>query len=144
MDSYQLRLTARQSLTGNYWSAVLVAFVASIFGALVVSSNSFSFDIDEEIIKNLPQIFKIVLILIGSIGGTLGLVSFVLGGVVQLGYAQYLLKQHDREITSVKELFSQFDRFGRPFCRSSSGVCIHFCGLYCLSFPALLSPLVMQ
>ena len=115
MDSYQLRLTARQSLTGNYWSAVLAAFVASIFGALVVSSNSFNFDIDEEIIKNLPQIFKIVLILIGSIGGTLGLVSFVLGGVVQLGYAQYLLKQHDREITSVRELFSQFDRFGQAF-----------------------------
>lgn len=115
MDSYQLRLTARQSLTGNYWSAVLVAFVASIFGALVVNSHSFSLDIDEEVIKNLPQIFKTVLILIGSIGGTLGLVSFVLGGVVQLGYAQYLLKQHDREITSVKELFSQFDRFGQAF-----------------------------
>ena len=46
---------------------------------------------------------------------TAALVNLILGGVVQLGYAQYLLKQQDREINSVKDLFSQFDRFGQGF-----------------------------
>ena len=48
MNASELRLKARESLTGNYWPAVLVAFVASIFGALLISGGSFSVNIEEK------------------------------------------------------------------------------------------------
>lgn len=118
MNASELRLKARESLTGNYWPAVLVAFVASIFGALLISGGSFSVNIEEkfsEVLGNLPTIVKWYLAIVGSAAGVLSLVNLILGGVVQLGYASYLLKQHDREICSTKELFSKFDYFGPGF-----------------------------
>lgn len=118
MNASELRLKARQSLTGNYWPAVLVAFVASIFGALLVNGGSFSINIEErfsEVFGNLPAIVKWYLAIVGSTAGVLSLVNLILGGVIQLGYASYLLKQHDREICETKELFSKFDYFGSGF-----------------------------
>ena len=118
MNASELRLKARQSLTGNYWPAVLVAFVASIFGALLVNGGIFSINIEErfsEVFGNLPAIVKWYLAIVGSTAGVLSLVNLILGGVIQLGYASYLLKQHDREICETKELFSKFDYFGPGF-----------------------------
>lgn len=120
MNASELRLKARESLAGNYWPAVLAAFVAVIFGALVSgSSGSFNLNIDMEDLEfwfeEVPAIATLLLIPITGVMGTLGFVSFILGGVVQVGYARYLLKQQDREINSTKDLFSQFDRFGPCF-----------------------------
>ena len=47
--------------------------------------------------------------------GLLGLVGFLLGGTIQLGYANFLLKQHDGQDPRVQDLFSQFDNFGTGF-----------------------------
>lgn len=120
MKSSELRAKAWDSLRGNYWPAVLVAFVAAIFGAMISNSGaSFSFNINQEdlnfLFEEVPAIATILLLPAAGVLGTLSFVSFILGGVVQLGYAGYLLKQQDREIGSVKELFSQFDRFGQGF-----------------------------
>lgn len=121
MCSKDLRRIARESLTGNYWASVATAFVAAIFGALMFSS-SVSFDIDleslEEVLGEIPRIATVFAAVLGSVSGTLSLVIFILGGVVQLGYAQYLLKQYDRQERTVKDLFSQFDRFGQGFLQS--------------------------
>ena len=118
MDASQLRLKARESLKGNYWTAVGVAFVAAIFGALMTTGGSFSINIEKratELIGDLPTILKTYLMIAAGGAGALSLVNLILGGVIQIGYAQYLLKQQDREINSVKDLFSQFDRFGQGF-----------------------------
>lgn len=118
MNASELRRKARESLKGNYWPAVGVAFVAAIFGALLVNGGTFSLNIEEratELFDSLPKFVRIYLAIVTSGAGMLSLVNLILGGVVQLGYAQYLLKQHDREITGTKELFSQFDRFGQGF-----------------------------
>ena len=118
MDASQLRLKARDSLKGNYWPAVGVAFVAAIFGALMVNGGSYSINIEKratELFGDLPTIVKTYLMIAAGGAGVISLVNLILGGVVQLGYAQYLLKQQDREINSVKDLFSQFDRFGQGF-----------------------------
>jgi len=121
MRSKDMRRIARESLTGNYWPSVAAAFVAAIFGALMFSS-SVSFDIDlealEQYIGKLPSIATVFAAVIGSVSGTLSLVIFILGGVVQLGYAQYLLKQYHRQERDIKDLFSQFDRFGQGFLQS--------------------------
>ena len=121
MNSSELRLQARNSLKGNYWYAVLAAFIAAIFGALMANGGSFSLNIEEratELFGNLPTIVKTYLIIAASTAGAINFVAFILGGVVQLGYAQYLLKQQDREVNSVKDLFSQFDRFGQGFLQA--------------------------
>ena len=118
MDAPGLRLKARESLKGNYWPAVGVAFVAAIFGALMVNGGSYSINIEKratELFGELPVFIRTYLLIAAGGAGALSLVNLILGGVVQLGYAQYLLKQQDKEIHSVKDLFSQFDRFGQGF-----------------------------
>lgn len=118
MDASQIRLKARESLKGNYWYAVLAAFVAAIFGALMVNGGSYSLNIEKratELFGDLPTIVKTYLMIAAGGAGALSFVNLILGGVVQLGYAQYLLKQQDREVHTIKELFSQFDRFGQGF-----------------------------
>ena len=121
MNASELRLKARESLKGNYWYAVLVALIAAIFGALMVNGGSYSLDIEEratELFGTLPRMIRIYLVIAASAAGAVNLVAFILGGVVQIGYAQYLLKQQDREVNSVKDLFSQFDRFGQGFLQA--------------------------
>ena len=118
MDAPQIRLKARESLKGEYWYAVLTAFVASIFGALLVNGGSFSVNVEErfsELVTKLPAIIKWYLMIVGSAAGALSLVNLILGGVIQVGYADYLLKQHDREIHSTKDIFSKFDYFAQGF-----------------------------
>ena len=50
-------------------------------------------------------------------GAVLGIVSFILGGTVELGYAKFLLKQYDRKELQFSDLFSQFERFGTGFAQ---------------------------
>ena len=114
MTYNDIRRIARENLAGNYWQSVCVAFVAAIFGALITNA-SVSIDVDAEYIQRFPQIIKKMLILAGSVGGTLSLVQLILGGTVQLGYAKYLLNQHNHATLDIKDLFSQFDRFKEGF-----------------------------
>jgi uncharacterized membrane protein len=53
-----------------------------------------------------------------TVSGFLGTAQFVLGGVVKLGYCQFLLKMQDGEDAQVNDLFSRFDRFGDGFVLS--------------------------
>lgn len=121
MKSSDIRLKARESLTGNYWPAVLAALVAGFFGALITSGGTLDVNWEEPVstlFTELPTVILVVLAIVGTTVGILSLVTFILGGVIQLGYAQYLLKQQDKEINSISDLFSQFDRFGQGFLQA--------------------------
>jgi len=121
MTASDLRARARQSLQGNYWTAVAAAFVAAIFGSLV-AGGGFSIDIDVDTIKQLfgkvPKLLAVYLSVVGSFAGVLSLVTLILGGVVQLGYAKYLLKQYDGQTGEVKDLFSMFQMFTQGFLQA--------------------------
>lgn len=114
MNYSDLRARARENLRGHWGVSVAAAFVAAIFGALVVSSGS-----SVEITKKLSEEVDLkVLALIAAVGsglGALSLVRLILGGVVQLGYSKFLLAQHDGKEYEVKDLFSQFERFSVGF-----------------------------
>lgn len=119
MHSSDLRARARQMLSGQWGMAILVTFLASVLGALLTSSGSdFNFNLDAEVMETLPKAVRTYLAIAASVGGTLGMIQFVLGGVVQLGYCKYLLKLHDGEHADIKDLFSEFNRFADGFILS--------------------------
>ena len=122
MSSSDYRANARQILAGKWLMAVLVTFVAGIFGAVLVGGSSgfnINVNIDEDTLQHMPEgveaLFKMYLAFAASVGGVLGLAQFVLSGPLKLGYCKYLLKLHDGEEGSIKDLFSQFDRFADGF-----------------------------
>ena len=119
MCASDIRAKARASLTGNYWPAVLAALIAGFFGALHAGSFGISFKGNTEAITAIfgtaSPLVLILIAVVGMISGICGLAKFVLGGVIQLGYTGYLLKQYNKEICSVKDLFSQFDYFAQGF-----------------------------
>lgn len=118
MTSSELRRIARENLSGNWGISVGVALVAAILGGSMAGVGSnVNFNINEENIRNLPPVVWTVLLPAASFAGLLGLVSFILGGVVELGYARFLLKQHDKKELQFSDLFSQFDRFGTGFAQ---------------------------
>jgi uncharacterized membrane protein len=118
MRASLLRQRAKMSLTGNYWNAVLVAFVAAIMGGLLPAYGPY-IEIDAESFSKIWRGFSsyavVLLSAVGSIGSVLSIVNLVLGGVVQIGYAKYLLKQYNGHSGEVKDLFSCFDYFAQGF-----------------------------
>ena len=118
MTSSELRAIARRNLEGTWGISVGVALVAALLGGLIVGTGSnINFNFNEDTVCNLPPIFWTVLLPLVSLAGLLGIVSFILGGTVELGYAKFLLKQYDRKQLQFSDLFSQFERFGTGFAQ---------------------------
>ena len=118
MTSSELRAVARQNLEGTWGISVGVALVASLLGGSMAGAGSnVNFNVSEENIRNLPPVFWTVLLPLVSVAGLLSLAALILGGTVELGYAKFLLKQHDRKELQFSDLFSQFERFGTGFAQ---------------------------
>ena len=117
MDSSDLRYQARQTLAGKWGIAVLAGFLAALLGGLVVGSGA-SINLDEEELQRLPSWALRMVQTWLYIGTAAGVIRFILGGPVKLGYCRFLLKMHDGEDAQVGDLFSRFDRFGDGFLLS--------------------------
>lgn len=120
MDANYLRTRARESLAGKWAVAVAVAAVACLLGGLMTGSMFFpqiDASLNTEDFENLRNLdFDRLHLRTGSYN-SVGLVGFILGGVIQLGYAQFLLMQHDGGTPDFTMLFSQFHRFGQGFAQ---------------------------
>lgn len=117
MEASDYRRIARENLKNSWIPAAIVTFVAALLGGAVVG-GSFSLEIDEEVLYYLPDVVVTIFLAMAGFASFLSLVQFVIGGTVQLGHAQYLLKQYDRRDCDFDDLFSQFHRFGAGFCQS--------------------------
>ena len=116
MYASDYRRIARENLTGNWGVSVLTAFVAALLGGLLTGSGfSLDLEVDSEWAQFLPDFALRFLTTYLSAASILGIVQFVLGGVVQLGYSRFLLKQYDKSDFELKDLFSHFDHFGEGF-----------------------------
>ena len=115
MTAKYYRDVARQKLSGNWKTSVIVALIAWFLGGLLVSAAVGGRVTIQGETYTIPAIQEWVLSAL-KIGTILGIVQFVVGGVVRQGYATFLLKQHDGEKAEIHDLFSQFHRFGDGFC----------------------------
>lgn len=118
MEAKTLRARARANLAGNWGISIGAALIAVLLGGLITGSGSFSLNIDEEVMYRLPSSILGILLTFTSVASVLSFVAFIIGGVIQLGYAQFLLKQHDGQELNIRDLFSQFDRFGTGFAQA--------------------------
>ncbi len=126
MEANYFRRKARENLAGNWGLAIGIAAVAVLLGG-VLTGATFLPEWQASVPLELPFLEQWNEILeqgmaVGKLTfsfptGVLGLAGFIIGGVLQLGYSQYLLKQYDGEETSFNDLFSQFDRFGQGFAQ---------------------------
>lgn len=113
MLTKDIRRIAREHMKGSWGLSIGVAAIACLLGGLLVGTL---FLPDEFTYR--WNLFVSSTTRIGIKYGVLGLASIVLGGVLQLGYAVFLLRQHDGQDLKLEVLFSQFDRFGTGFAQA--------------------------
>lgn len=119
MDERIFRARARAVLQNNWGLSIGAAAVAALLGGLLVGV-SFLPDFESEIAQYVgfspdPESSMRFTVRFGS---ALGLAALIIGGVIQLGYARFLLSQHDGKPYEFNDLFSQFHRFGAGFAQS--------------------------
>lgn len=126
MEAKILRERARSSLAGTWGVSIGVAALAALLGGLLVGSSflphisaefPISFPLLERFSAELNEGIKLGRFTFSIKSGVFGLAAFLLGGTLQLGYAQFLLKQHDGKDAQFNDLFSQFHRFGTGFAQ---------------------------
>lgn len=113
MDERNFRARAREVLKDNWGISVGAAALAYLLGGLL-TGGSFLPDFQ----GNMAELLKISFEAPGftvTISNLLGLLGFITGGAVQLGYIKFLLSQHDGQPYEIKDLFSQFHRFSDGF-----------------------------
>ena len=118
MDERNTRAIAREKLRGSWSKSVLAGLLAYWLGGLIAGTGSINLNFMEDAAEYLPvELLRILLVLLSLIA-LIALVNFIIGGTVQLGYAKFLLGQHDGKDYSVGDLFSQFHRFGTGFAQA--------------------------
>lgn len=125
MTASNFRQRARENLAGNWGVSIAVAALAFLLGGILTGSTfipSIDSNTNIEFLQKLDFLMekgiRIGNMTIGLRSGIMGLVGFLIGGVIQLGYTRFLLKQYDGENPDWHDLFSQFDRFGQGFAQA--------------------------
>lgn len=126
MEAKVLRARARANLAGNWGISIGIAALAALLGGLLIGSSflpsihaeiPIHFPLLDELSSELEEGLRIGKFTFSFRSGIFGFAAFLLGGTLQLGYARFLLKQHDGEAVEFNDLFSQFHRFGTGFAQ---------------------------
>lgn len=126
MEARIIRQRARSNLADSWGVSIGVAVVAALLGGLITGivfwpernvEIPISFPLLQEIADRLNEGIRFGNVTINFRAGIFGFAAVILGGVLQLGYATFLLKQHDGQKAEFHDLFSQFDRFGAGFAQ---------------------------
>ncbi len=120
MDHKQLRMRGLAAVKGNWGLSIGAAVVAYLLAGLGISffpnfeaswvqdlSRAFGFEFSEGTRVSFTL----------NPASALSLAVFIIGGVIELGYCKFLLKQQRGEEYQFNDLFSEFDRFGDGFAQ---------------------------
>ena len=133
MEAKTLRTRARANLAGSWGVSIAVAVVAALLGGYI-AGQSFLPELEIEIPFSTPALqafldslqtiadrlnkgIRVGRFTLSFRSGIFGFAAFVIGGVLQIGYADFLLKQHDGKEANFNDLFSKFDYFGTGFAQ---------------------------
>ena len=127
MEAKNIRARARANLAGNWGVSIAVAVVAVLLGGLITGVSFFpemkyDFPLDRfpvlaQYVEGWNRGLEIGSLKFNFRSGIFGFAAFLIGGVIQIGYADFLLKQHDGQNTNFSDLFSKFDFFGTGFAQ---------------------------
>ena len=123
MTESDMRRAARENLRGNWGISVGVTLVAALLGGMamdITGGDTFRYILNyaSNGRGELPALLRTILVPVLSGVGIWGLLTFLVGGTVALGHAEFLLRQYRGEPLTFDVLFSQFDRFGTGFAQS--------------------------
>ena len=145
MNTSEIRRKAREHLQSNWALSIGIAAVACLLGGLLLGSRflpEINIHLPKEFALSLPRVIELTKhIRIELKDGLIALVPFLLGGVLQLGYARFLLKQHDGKTLDFNDLFSQFDRFGTGFAQDFLRTLYTFLWSLLLIVPGIIAAL---
>lgn len=124
MTASEHRARARAALKGNWPWAVLSSFVAVLVGAISSAGGNFEINISQSeniSLNSLPQAVQTVLTTVLGVTAVIAVIAaiviavvqLIIGGVVGIGYRQYLLNLIDGQEAEFNQLFSQFHRLGQ-------------------------------
>lgn len=117
MEYHDHKLTAREKLYGNWKLAVGVSFIAALLGGVISGSNiDLTFGIDSDDLQTMPKFVISYLQVVAPLALAMGIVQFIAGGMIRLGYCRFMLKLYDGETAKPEDLFSQTHRFADGFC----------------------------
>lgn len=124
MDTKTIRMRALQSVRQN-WGLSIAAGMIAFFLAGMGTSFLPSLSVSIPLLTSLQEGKDVAMTTVGNTSvnlhlsptSILSLVQFIIGGVIQIGYCSFLLKQLDCVEHSYKELFSRFDYFGTGFAQ---------------------------
>lgn len=127
MEAKNIRARARANLAGNWGVSIAVAVAAVLLGGLITGVSFFpemkyDFPLDRfpvlaQYVEGWNRGLEIGSLKFNFRSGIFGFAAFLIGGVIQIGYADFLLKQHDGQNTNFSDLFSKFDFFGTGFAQ---------------------------
>ena len=117
MEYHDHKITARETLYGKWKLAVGVTFVAALLGGLISGSSvDLTFGLDSDDLQNMPSFVLTYLQVVTPIALAMGLVQFIVGGMIRLGYCRFLLNLYDGKEAKLDDLFAERDRFTDGFC----------------------------
>lgn len=114
MNASEYRAAARENLRGNWYNAMLAAIIACLLGGLITGSAflpNLEWRNEVEDFNLFVTALSLLVATFAMGAGLMGVVCFVIGGVVEIGYASYLLEQSRGNTPNTMILFSRFDHF---------------------------------
>ena len=118
MRAKEIRTRARESLSGTWGLSVGVTLVAALLGGTLIGAPTVNLSVFADALPYLPEEFILILMAVAAVTAIWGIVMFIMGGAVQVGYARFLLKQYGKAPNlAFQDLFSGFNHFGQGFAQ---------------------------
>lgn len=111
LDARHFRAQARDALHGRWGTAVLAGLIAMIFCSGFGSAMNSGASGQDMGLQQLEAMTRMIWML-SSIGAVLSIVSFIIGGAVEMGYAHFNLRMIDGEPVRVGMVFAHIHRIG--------------------------------